>query len=126
MARRPSDKFFYAFVLPVAVSANVVLGVLILAGLEPRGWLGWLQVATGAFCCIVAGWLAAASWSKSYWGNAMARQGAIWRKIADTIFFLLGEAPLPADTLDRINRALDEVGSQADRALAAGFRAPST
>ena len=116
MARSPSDKFFYAFVLPVSVSANVVLGVLILAGLEPRGWLGWLQVATGAFCCIVAGWLAAASWSKSYWGNAMARQVAIWRKIADTIFAWLEEAPLPADALHRLNRSLDEVVPKADRA----------
>ena len=34
MARSPSDKFFYAFVLPVAVSANVVLGVLILGVLN--------------------------------------------------------------------------------------------
>ena len=116
MARSLSDKFFYAFVLPVAVSANVVLGVLILVGLEPRGWLGWLQVATGAFCCIVAGWLAAASWSKSYWGNAMARQVAIWRKIADTIFAWLEEAPLPADALHRLNRSLDEVVPKADRA----------
>src|SRR2546430_6415105 len=123
MARRPSDKFFYAFVLPVAVSANVVLGVLILAGLEPRGWLGWLQVATGAFCCIVAGWLAAASWSKSYWGNAMARQGAVLRKIADTIFARLEEAPPPAHAPPRFDKALDEVVSQAPRAYPPRFGA---
>jgi hypothetical protein len=41
---------------------------------------------------------------------------AIWRKIADTIFAWLEEAPLPADALNRLNRSLDEVVPKADRA----------
>jgi hypothetical protein len=109
MIKRSPDRFFYRVFLPVSVAVNLALGVLILNGLEPRGWLGWLQVATGAFCCLVAGLLAAASWSKSYWGNAMARQVAIWRQIADAIFSWLEEAPLPADALQRLKRSLDEV-----------------
>jgi hypothetical protein len=109
MLKRSPDRFFYRFFLPVSVAVNLILGVVILYGLEPKGWLGLLQIATGAFCCLVAGWLAAASWSKVYWGNAMARQVAIWRTIADTIFNWLAEAPLPADALQRLKRSLDEV-----------------
>lgn len=115
MLKRSRETVFYRIFLPVAVTANLVLGVLILVGLAPDGWLGWLQVGTGAFCCLVAGWLAASAWSKSYWGNAMARQVARWRKIADTIFAWLEEAPLPADALHRLKRSLDEVVPEADR-----------
>jgi hypothetical protein len=109
MVKRSPDRFFYRVFLPVSVAANLILGVLILSGLEPKGWLGALQVAAGAFCCLVAGWLAAASWSKSYWGNAMARQVAIWRQIADAIFTWVAEAPLPADAVQRLKKSLDEV-----------------
>jgi hypothetical protein len=83
--------------------------VLILSYLQPDGWLGWVEVATGAFCCLVAGWLAAAAWSKSYWGNAMTRQIAAWRQIADAIFTWLEEAPLPAEALQPLKRSLDEL-----------------
>jgi hypothetical protein len=93
----------------VAIAANLGLGILILKGLSPQGWLGWLQVATGAFCCLVAGWLGAAAWSKSYWGAAMARQVAMWRQITDAIFAWLEDAPLPADALNRLKNSLDEV-----------------
>ena len=91
------------------MAVNVVLGVAVLADLRPVGWLGWLEVATGAFCCIVAGWLAAAAWSKTYWGGAMARQIAAWREIADAIFVWLEDAPLPAEALQPLKTALDEV-----------------
>ena len=116
MKRRGSNTLFYGVFLPLAVGANLALGVWILRGLEPQGWIGWLQVGTGAFCCLVAGWLAAAAWSKSYWGNAMARQVAIWRRIADTFFAWLEDAPLPADAIHRLKRSLDEVVPEADRA----------
>ena len=108
MLNRTQDRFFYRFFLPASVAVNLALGLVILYGLEPKGWIGWLQVGAGAFCCLVAGWLAAASWSKAYWGNAMARQVAAWRTIADTIFAWLAEAPLPADALQRLKRSLDE------------------
>ena len=69
-----SGRIFYAVFLPLAVAANLGLGLLILSYLRPVAWIGDLELATGAFCCAVAGWLAAAAWSKSYWGAAMARR----------------------------------------------------
>jgi uncharacterized membrane protein len=102
------DRLFYRVFLPLGMLANLGLGVFILAGLHPYAWTGWLEVGTGAFCCMVAGWLAAAAWSKSYWNNAMARQVAVWRRIADAFFSWLEEAPLPADALTRLKSSLDE------------------
>jgi hypothetical protein len=103
-----SGRLFFRVFLPVAVLVNLGLGVLILSDLRPEGWLGRLEMATGAFCCVVAGWLAAAAWSKSYFGRAMVRQIAAWRQIADAIFAWLEEAPLPAEALQRLKRSLDE------------------
>ncbi|HVS50154.1 MAG TPA: hypothetical protein VHJ99_14800 [Candidatus Dormibacteraeota bacterium] len=105
-----TGRIFYRVFLPLAVVVNLGLGVVVLSNLRPEGWLGWLEVATGAFCCIVAGWLAASAWSKSYWGSAMTRQITAWRQIADAIFAWLEEAPLPAEALLRLKRSLDEVG----------------
>ena len=107
--RSSSGRFFYVVFLPLAVAANLGLGLLILSYLRPNSWIGDLELSTGAFCCVVAGWLAAAAWSKSYWGAAMARQIATWRQIADAIFAWLEEAQLPADALQRLKRSLDEV-----------------
>jgi hypothetical protein len=109
MLEQSSGRLFYRIFLPIAVAVNLVLGVVILTYLRPDGSIGWLEVATGAFCCVVAGWLAASAWSKSYWGNAMARQVMAWRQIADAIFTWLEEAPLPAEALHRLKRSLDEV-----------------
>jgi hypothetical protein len=109
MFERSSGRFFYRVFIPIAVAVNLGLGIVILSYLGPNGRLGWLEVTTGAFCCIVAGWLAASAWSKSYWGGAMTRQIAAWRQIADAIFTWLEEAPLPAEALQRLKRSLDEV-----------------
>ena len=109
MYARSSGRVFYRVFLPVAVAVNLGLGVLILSYLQPVGWLGWVEVATGAFCCLIAGWLAAAAWSKSYWGSAMTRQIVAWRQIADAIFAWLEEAPLPADALQPLKRSLEEL-----------------
>jgi hypothetical protein len=104
-----SGRLFYRVFLPLAVALNLGLGLVILGELRPTGWLGLLEIGTGAFCCVVAGWLAAAAWSKSYWGRAMTRQITVWRQIADAIFVWLEEVPLPADALQRLKRSLDEV-----------------
>lgn len=104
-----THRIFYSVFLPLGVIANLALGLVILVGLRPIGWSEWLQVGTGAFCCLVAGWLAAAAWSKSYWNRSMARQVALWRRIADTFFAWLEEAPLPAEALHRLKSSLDEV-----------------
>jgi hypothetical protein len=109
MFTQSSGRLFYRVFLPISVAVNLGLGVVILGNLRPDGWLGWLEVATGAFCCVVAGWLAASAWSKSYWGSAMARQIAAWRQIADVIFAWLEDAPLPAEALQRLRGSLDEV-----------------
>ena len=106
---------FYLVFLPLGALVNLALGVLILTGLQSSTRLGWLQIGTGAFCCVVAGWLAAAAWSKSYWNRSMARQVALWRRIADTIFAWLEEAPLPAESLHTLKTSLDEVVPKAER-----------
>jgi hypothetical protein len=107
--RSRRDTIFYRIFLPISVAANLALGVVILGGLEPHGWIGWLQIGTGAFCCVVAGWLAAAAWSKSYWGNTMARQVAMWHRISDAFFWWLEDVQLPAEALNRLKKSLDEV-----------------
>lgn len=104
-----TERLFYRVFLPLGVLSNLVLGVFILARLSPQGWAGWLEVATGAFCCVVAGWLAAALWSKSYWNRTMRRQVTVWHQIADTFFNWLEDAPLPPDALRGLKSSLDKV-----------------
>ncbi len=111
-----SERFFYRVFLPLAVAVNLGLGIIVLSDLNPQDWRKALVIGTGAFCCFAAGWLASAAWTKSYWGNTMARQIATWRRIADAIFTWLEDAPLPAEALNRLKRSLDEVVPEADRA----------
>src|SRR5665213_2406494 len=94
---RPSERIFYRLFLPIAVTANLVLGLIILSGLRPYFWTEWLEIATGAFCCLVAGGLAAAAWSKFYWGRSIAHQILLCRLILATFFTRLVEASLPAE-----------------------------
>ena len=108
ISRARWESLFFRLFLPLGVLANLVLGILILSGLRPQSWSDWLQVSTGAFCCVVAGWLAAAAWSKAYWSRAMSRQVTVWRRIADTFFVWLEEAPLPAEALTQLKTSLDE------------------
>lgn len=121
VARRPRfakvrwEALFFRLFLPIGVVANLVLGVLILTGLKPQSWSDWLQVSTGAFCCVVAGWLAAAAWSKAYWNKAMTRQVTVWRKIADTFFVWLEDAPVPAEALTQLKTSLDEAVPSGER-----------
>jgi hypothetical protein len=103
------QRLFYAVFLPLGVVANAVLGVIILSGLRPEGWAGWLQIAAGAFCCAVGGWLAAAAWSKSYWSRTMASQVALWRSIAGAFFIWLEDAPVSTEALQRLKSSLDDV-----------------
>jgi hypothetical protein len=105
---RPRHTIFYGLFLPLGVLANLGLGILLMAQLHPDGWAAWLLAATAAFCCFVAGWLAAAAWSQSYWNNAMAQQVAVWRRIADAFFGWLEDAPLPAEALSGLRQTLDE------------------
>jgi hypothetical protein len=114
LGRRP-DRFFYLVFLPIAITINLGLGIVILSGLRSDAGMGWLQIAAGAFCCCVAGWLAAAAWSKSYWAKAMAHQVFVWRRIAGAFFAWLEEAPLPVEALSRLQSSLDEVMPSRER-----------
>ncbi len=108
------ERLFFRVFLPLGVVVNLGLGVRILAGLNPQHWSDWLMVGTGAFCCLVAGWLAASAWSKSYWSKAMTRQVALWRRIADIFFAWLEDAPLPPEALQRLKTSLDEAVPRAE------------
>ena len=102
-------QLFYALFLPVGVVLNLILGIFILAELRPIDWLGDLELTTGAFCCAVAGWLAAAAWSRSYWAKAISHQVATWQQVSDAIFGWMEETPPPADALMRLKGSLDDV-----------------
>jgi hypothetical protein len=104
-----TQRLFYSVFVPLGAVVNMVLGVTVLAQMKPDGMLGWLQLGTGALCCAIAGWLGASAWSKSYWNRSMARQIALWRRIADAFFTWLEDAPLPAEALHRLKSSLDEV-----------------
>ena len=103
------QRLYYGVFVPLGVLANLALGLAILVNLvKVGGAVEWLEVGTGAFCCAVAGWLAAAAWSKSYWHRSMARQVAVWRRIADAFFDWVEDAPLPDETVYRLKASLDE------------------
>jgi hypothetical protein len=102
------QRMFYGLFLPLGVLANLGLGLVILTGLNPAGWSGWLQIGTGALCCLIAGWLAAAAWSKFYWYRNMTRQVQTWRRIADAFFTWVEEAPVPAESLHSLKSQLEE------------------
>jgi hypothetical protein len=104
-----SGRPFYLLFLPIAVTLNLGLGIAVLTLLQPVGWLGGLEVATGVFCCVIAGWVAGSAWSKSYWGGAMTRQVNAWRQIVDAIFAWIEEAPLSLEALHRLKGSLDDV-----------------
>lgn len=109
MVKNSRARLFYSLFLPLAVALNLGLGVVILGELHPTGWLGDLEMATGAFCCAVAGWLSAAAWSRSYWAGAMARQIGAVHQMVDTIFEWMEDSPPPADALLRLEGSLDDV-----------------
>jgi hypothetical protein len=122
---RVSGRFFYRIFLPAAVAANLTLGVLILSQLRPASWLDWLVIMTGAFCCGVAGWLAASAWSRSYWSGAMARQVAVWRQMIDAIFEWLEEAPVSAHSLQGLKLNLEDALGAKNAAAATAAPIPS-
>ncbi len=99
---------FYRLVLPGLAVLNLTLGLVLLSLLPPTGLVGWPIALTAAFCCLVAGWLGASAWSKSYWAIVMTRQVVTWRRMVDAIFEWLEEAPVPADSIEQLKRSLEE------------------
>lgn len=105
---------FYAVIVPAAFGVNLGLGLWILSYLDPSDWLGRIEIGTGAFCCVVAGIIAATAWSRTYWGRAMYRQVEVWRQMVDAIFGWIEDVPLPAESLRRLQRSLDDVAPASD------------
>lgn len=103
-----SQRVFYTVFLPLGSSANLILGLIVLTNLRQQTDLGWLELGTGALCCMIAGWLAAVAWSRFYWTRNMARQVAVWRRIVDVFFGWLEEAPLPVDALRNLKSSLED------------------
>jgi hypothetical protein len=101
------QQLFYGLFLPIGVLANLALGLLLLIGLNPASWMSWLQIAIGALCCVIAGWIAAVAWSKFFWNRSMAKQVATWRRIADAFFSWIEHAPVPAEALDDLKSSLE-------------------
>jgi hypothetical protein len=95
--------------LPLGAAANLVLGLFVLRGLSANGDFSWLQLGTGAICCMIAGWLGAAAWSRYYWNRTITRQVKLWSGITDTFFAWLEDVPLPVESLHRLKSSLDEV-----------------
>ena len=109
MRRSTSKRLFYAVLMPIAFGANLGFGLWILSYLNPPDWLGYLEIGTGAFCCAIAGVIAASAWSRTYWGRAMSSQVEVWKQMVDAIFGWIEDVPLPAESLRKLQRSLDEV-----------------
>lgn len=101
-------ELFFKLVLPILAVLNLALGLLLLSFLPPKGVIGWPVALVAAFCCVVAGWLGASAWSKTFWAIVMTRQIAVWRRMVDAIFEWLEDAPVPADSIERLKRSLEE------------------
>jgi hypothetical protein len=108
MDRRGRNLIFYRIVLPVCTGVNLGLGILMLVLLHPVNWLNWMELVTGVLCCVIAGSLAMAGATRSYWGSAMERQVSAWRRVVDAIFQWIEEAPVPVDSIHTLKRSLDE------------------
>jgi hypothetical protein len=94
--------------LPIGLVANFGLGLVLLDRLVPPGWSGWLQLGAGASSCLIAGWIASAIWSRSYWNRSMARQVATWRRITDAFFGWVEELPVSTEALNQLKVSLEE------------------
>jgi hypothetical protein len=108
-------RYFYGFFVPLGMLANLGLGLFILAGISPLTWPGWLQVGSGALCCVISGWLAATVFSNSYWHRSMERQVATWGRIADAFFKWVEDAPVPAEALHSLRSSLEEAVPSSER-----------
>lgn len=105
-------KLCYRLVLPACVVVNLGLGVALLGILHPPGsWLEWVELTSGVLCCTIAGGVASALVSRRYWGSAISRQVAAWRRIADAVFGWLEEAPVPPDAIRGLQRSVEEASA---------------
>lgn len=94
--------------LPIGCVATFGFGVVLLDKLVPPGWSTWLQLIAGVMLCMFAGWVACATWSKSYWNRSMVRQVATWRCIVDAFFAWIDETAVSTEALQRLKVSLEE------------------
>ncbi len=99
---------FYRALLPVLAACNLALGLMTLGGLERSGWIGALELGTGAVCCAIGGGLVAAALTKSYWTRAMLRQVAVWRQVSDALIRWLDETRVTDEALARLHESLTD------------------
>jgi hypothetical protein len=107
--RRPGGPS--AVLLPIGLVATSGLGLTLLNVLGLSGPSGWLRVGGGGLMCLMAGWIASAIWSRSYWHRSMARQVATWRRITDAIFGWVEDLPVSTEALNQLKVSLEEAVS---------------
>jgi hypothetical protein len=104
---------FYAVFVPVGAAANLALGLVVLTLMRAENQFAWLELGTGAVCCMIAGWLAATAWSRYYWRRTMARQVAVWGTINTAFFSWVEDAPVPADAVHNLKSTLEKITATA-------------
>lgn len=102
------ELIFYRILLPLLAACNLALGLMTLGGLGRPGWIGAVELGTGAVCCAIGGGLVAAALSKSYWTRAMRRQVAVWRQVSDALIRWLDETRVTDEALARLHASLSD------------------
>ena len=97
-----------AVLLPIALLADIGLGLALLDRLAAPGHSGWFQVVAGALLCLIAGWIASGIWSRSYWNRSTARQVETWRRITDAFFTWVEDLQLSTEALNQLKVSLEE------------------
>lgn len=103
------DRVFYRAVLPSLIGVNLILGCFLLGLLRPGTWLQWLELGTGAFCCVLSGWLMGAWWSRHFWRSSIASQLSTWQRVIDELFAWIEELRVEPDDLSRLRRTVDRI-----------------
>lgn len=103
---KANGTLFFKVVLPGLAILNLVLGAALLISLPAGTWQERALSAAGAFCCLVAGWLLSAGWSKWYWSRILDHQVSAWRSMVNTFLRWLEDTPVPVDSLRRLDRSL--------------------
>lgn len=105
----PDTRLFFRFTLPVLATANLVLGIVLLAQPASESWEDLVVRFTGGFCFMVSGWLFAAGWSTAYWSRAIQHYVRHWAQLAEVIFGWLEEAPVPLESLRKLRGSLEDI-----------------
>jgi hypothetical protein len=112
---RLAHRWFYRVVLPLLALVNLLLGVFNLMELRDLSAMGTTQaaelgavLATGAFCCAVAGGLVAVGLVVAYWSAVARRQLSTWQLLAETIVGWVERSGVSDEALVELRRSLDD------------------